>query len=147
MSKDLLAPSGRAAKFETIGTVHKGTVISRETRQQKDYATGTPKTWDDGSPMLEVVIDLDVAGEIEPTTLYVRGAMLRAIREAVQKSGAHTVEIGGTLAVQYQSDGEPSKPGFTAPKLYVAQYKPPAAADLLGGSSTPQTTVVADDLI
>lgn len=158
MTHDLLAPSGNAAKFETIGTTHKGTVISRETRQQKDYATGTPKTWDDGQPMMEVVIGLQPA-DSELVTLYVRGKMLGAVKEAVAKSTTglpierRTVEIGGQLAVKYYADGEPSKAGFTAPKLYQAQYAPPAATvvkgdDLLAAPATPAAAPIeADDLL
>lgn len=147
--RDLLAPTGNAAKFETIGTIHRGTVISREQRQQRDYATGNPKLWDDGTPMMEVVIGLQPAdGEL--VTLYVRGAMLRAVREAVAKSGARTVEIGGTLAVKYYADGEASKAGFTAPKLYQAQYVQPAAGggdDLLATPTPAASSVTADDLL
>lgn len=153
---DLLAPSGRTAKYDTIGKTYKGVVVSRETRQQKDIANGTPKFWDSGDPMMEVVIRLQTDDRDEPgddgiRNVYARGAMLRAIRDAVSKAQAGTVEIGGTLAIRYDRDGEASKPGFTPPKLFVAQYKPPAStpsADLLG-ADTPAAApaMTADDLI
>lgn len=141
---DLLMGGGiPSCTFPDVGTVWKGTVLAKETQQQRDMATGTPKVYDDGNPMMQVVITLQtdvrdpaVDGDDGQRKLYVKGAMLAAIRTAVKTAGAPTVEIGGTLAVKYESDGTPSQRGFNAPKQYTAAYKPPVAVvstdDLLG---------------
>lgn len=158
MEHDLLAPSGKTAKFETVGTLHKGVVVAREQRQQRDM-DGKPKYWDDGGAMMEVVLTIqtderDDAGDDGIRKLYVRGQMLKAVKAAVSAAQAPTVDIGGTIAIKYDSDGEASKPGFTPPKLYSAQYRPPAvtpgSTDLLGtpvAAAPVAPAAVASDLI
>ena len=54
-------------KFAAIGDTVKGKVIGGEKRQDTDLQ-GTPKTWDDGSPMLQLVVTLQTderSNEIE----------------------------------------------------------------------------------
>lgn len=140
---DLLMGSGApSCTFPEIGTVWKGQVLAKETQQQRDFTTGEPKFYDDGNPMQQVCITLQTDardperdGDDGVRKLYVRGQMLAAVREAVKAAGAPTVEIGGTLAVQYIGDGEPQKRGMNPPKQFKAQYKAPvatvAAGDLL----------------
>ncbi|MFS8609767.1 MAG: ATP:cob(I)alamin adenosyltransferase [Gammaproteobacteria bacterium] len=50
------------------------------------------------------------------------------LREILVRIQHELFEIGGTLAVQYTSDGEPSRRGMNPPKQYTAAYKPPVAA-------------------
>lgn len=153
----LLSGGVPAAKFPAIGTTVKGTIVSSEVTQQTDYATGAPKTYDDGSPMKQVVItlqtderDATVDGDEGLRKLYVRGQMTAALRDALRQAQAK-LEIGGTLAVQYSSDKPSEKRGFNPMKVYTAQYRPPApstdaANDLLGGQAAP-AAVAPSDLI
>lgn len=69
--------------------------------------------------------DPDDANDDGRRTLYAGGKMLKAIRDALQVAKAQ-LEEGGTLAVQYTGDGTATRPGANPPKLYVAQYQPPA---------------------
>lgn len=131
----LMGGGAPTCTFPEIGTTWKGEVVDKRTEQQRDFDTGKPLTWDDGSPRLQVVITLQtderdpkIAGDDGRRRLFVKGQMLNAIRKAVSDAGAKTVEIGGTLAVQYTSDGEPSRKGMNPPKQYTAAYKPPVAA-------------------
>jgi hypothetical protein len=145
-----------AAKFPTIGTTVKGTVVSSEVTQQTDFATGKPKTWDDGKPMQQVVITLqtierdpDVADDDGVRKLYVKGQMTNALRDALRAAGAR-LEVGGTLAVQYVEDEPSATRGFNPKKIYRAQYVAPTldqTNDLLGGAPVPAGGVPADDLI
>jgi hypothetical protein len=133
---DLLANGGSpAAKFESPGDKTTGKVVSAQKRQQADYGTGAPKFYDDGNPMWEVVITVDT-GEDDGKgdtcrRLFARGAMLKAVREALHEANAK-LEVGGELVVKYTEDGEPPKKGFNPPKLFKAKYTPPApsAVDL-----------------
>ena len=131
----LTAGGAPACKFPEIGTAYKGQIVSAEKRQSTDLDTGKPRTWDNGDPMWEIVITIDTDqpdddGETK-RRLFVRGHMLKAVREAVKESGS-AMEIGGTLHVKYHADGEASRKGFNAPKLFKAKYSPPAppAVDL-----------------
>ncbi len=53
-------------------------------------------------------------------------SMLNAIGTAVQAANATSLDIGGQLAVAFTGEGEAKTTTFNKPKLYTAQYKPPA---------------------
>lgn len=131
----LLTGGGSTAKFKEIGATVRGRVVAAEPRQARDYDSGKPKVWDNGDPVMEVVVTLDTGEEDENgntfRTLYLGGKMLQAVRQALAEARSKLV-IGGELAVKYIGDGEPSKKGFNPPKLYKAKYTPPTpgAVDL-----------------
>lgn len=124
---------------------HKGSIIASQVRQATDI-NQVPKTFDDGSPKLEVVItlatDLRDPGIEEDNghrRLIAGFEMQKAIGQAMREAGCKTLDNGGELAVQYTGDRAPERNGFSPTKLFRAQYRPPAAGagvnDLLGGSS------------
>lgn len=139
------------AKFETIGRTVKGTFVSLDYRQQLDFVTKKPAVWDDGNPKMQYVITLDTDERDPDLTeddgrrcMYAKkgGSMHKAILAACKAAGVSAPEPGGTLAVQYKSDGPPPKPGLNNEKLFVAKYQRPTA-DL--GAASGQAAV-ADDL-
>lgn len=141
----LLGGGAKSAKFPSIGTVVGGVITDEPTlQQQKDINTGALKTWDDGNPMMQLVVKVQTDeredGEDDGVrAIYIKGQMKQAVAEAVKKAGAKGLAIGGTLKVAYTGDGEPSKKGFTAPKQYQAQYVAPASnasADFFGAPAS-----------
>lgn len=137
---DLLMGGGvPSCTFPEIGTTWKGQVLAKETQQQRDFQTGAPKFYDDGAPMQQVAITLqtdvrdpNIENDDGQRKLYVKSAMLAAVRDAVRAAGAKTVEIGGTLAVQYTGDGVAKTRGQNPPKEYRAQYVAPVASVATG---------------
>lgn len=127
----LMSGGGKTAKFPEKGAKVRGKVLEAEPRQQRDFKTGELQTWDDGKPKMELVITLQTK-ESDPEDenddgvrkLYASGQMLKAIREAVRPHGG--LATNGDLAVAYYDDGEQKVRGFHPPKLYKAQYEPPA---------------------
>jgi hypothetical protein len=124
-----------SAKFPRPGSSTEGEVQAAEVTQQRDFDTGVPLTWDDGKPMMQIVITV-ATDERDPKRdddnglrkLYGKGNMLTAVRQAVQRSGAE-LRPGGWLKVTYTGDGEIKRRGKNPPKLYTAEYRPgPAAA-------------------
>ena len=144
----LLGGGTTSAKFENVGDTVSGEILSVETKQQTDL-DGNLKTWDNGDPMWQVVVvlqtderDPDNAEDDGRRAVYLKGSSkyastAKAVADAVRTAGAKALEVGGTLALAYTGDGEPTKRGFSAPKLYQAAYKAPVAGvdlgDLLGG--------------
>ena len=129
---DFLSASGApAAKFPEIGDTVKGTVVASEVRQQTKLEDGTPLTWDDGRPRMQLVVTIDTGelGDADTTErrLFAKGNMLTAIKQAVKEGGGLLLN-GGELTVRYIGDGEQKTRGFNPPKLYKAKYTPPAAA-------------------
>lgn len=122
------------AKFGHVGDTHRGRIVEMTTRQQKSIK-GELLTWDDGSPKMMAVLTIQT-DERDPSIedddgkrrLFVKGDMVRAVREAVRGAGRKMVELGGEVAVQYTGDGQARGVGYNPPKLYRAGYKPPAVA-------------------
>lgn len=131
----LLGAAGAPAKFPEVGTVVKGKVLHHEKRQSKDM-DGNLKTWDDGNPVWEVVVTLQTEDR-DPSIddddgvrrVFVRGQMLKAVRDALTKAQWRESLEGGTLGVKYVGDGEAARKGFSPPKIYRAVFEPPAPAD------------------
>lgn len=122
-------------KDAPVGTTVKGTILGADVSQQIDLDSGAPKTWDNGDPMMQVVVTLQLderrdAQDDGQRRLYIKGQMLKAVKEAIAAKGRNGLEVGGTLAVQFTGEGEPTKRGLNAPKLFRAQYEPPVAASV-----------------
>ena len=122
-----------AAKFPEPGATIKGTIEDAMVSQQTDL-DGKPKTWDDGNPRQQLVVtlatderDSSLDDDNGSRRVFIKGAMLTALKDALKKAGAKNIEVGGTLAIKYTEDGVPTKPGFNAPKLYLCQYKAPVS--------------------
>jgi hypothetical protein len=135
-------------KFPTIGTTVSGRITrTPEARQQTSIETGEPLTFANGDPRMQIVVNLATAEREGPEddgerALYVKAGMLTAVRDAVRKTGAKGLEVGGTLTITYVGDGEKKNKAFSAPKIYTAAYVAPtaqAANDLLmaGAPSAP----------
>jgi hypothetical protein len=142
----LMGGGAKSAAFPTIGTTVSGRIVRAPEVRQQTTPEGQLKTFDNGDPMMQLVVQL-ATDERDPQdreddgtrALYVKSNMLNAVRDAVRKAGAKGLEVGGTLTVQYIGDGEKKRAAFSAPKLYAASYTPPvpaAAADFLMGQPT-----------
>lgn len=134
---DLLLGGSPAAKFPTVGTVIKGKVLGQKKQQSKDMATGELKVWDDGTPVWEIVFTLqtddrdpDIEDDDGSRRLFARGQMLKAIGQAIREAKWSRSLVGGVLAVKYDHDGQASKRGFSAPKVYKARFEAPDLADV-----------------
>ena len=148
-ANDLLMGAGvPGVKFPEPGTSITGVICAEpEARQQTDFSTGEGLTWPSGDPKMQIVVRLQTQLRDNPDddgirALYIKGKSLTtAVRDAVRKTGANGLEVGGTLTVTYTGDGTSEHKGINPPKLYTAAYTPPAAAainDTLGLSATPQ---------
>lgn len=126
----LMGAGGRSAKFTNYGDRVWGVVMGQQTRQQTDFKSKAKKYWDDGNPMLELVVTLLSEEHLDDNDdglrrLYISGQMQRAVADAVRKSGAPGLRDGGKLLVQYTGEGE-AQGGLNPPKLYFAKYEAPS---------------------
>lgn len=153
--------SGRSLSFKQVGASHTGTISAApEVRQQRDPDDGSPKTWDNGDPMWQIVVPLQTtyrSAEVEDDDgvrfLYVDGSKKPeskskhvAVANAVRAAGAKGLELGGQLTITYIGDG-PKSPGASAvsspPKQYQASYVPAANAALMSGGQAEPPAVPA----
>lgn len=153
----LLGGGGKSAKFEAVGDTVTGVICAPpELRQQTDIKTGVPKTWDNGDPVMQLVVKLqtdqrDDAEDDGVRNVYVSGGFKRAslqkaVADALRTAKAKGLEVGGTLAVRYTGEEPSSVKGFNPAKLYAAKYTPPADAWLEEPkTSAPAQAAPADD--
>lgn len=136
-----------SAKFPAVGTTVTGRITEKPTvQQQKDYTTEQPKFWDDGSPMMQLVVtvatserDPEITDDDGTRRIYVKGNLKTAVASAVRAAGARGLEVGGVLAVTYTGDGEKKNPKFNAPKLFSVVYTSATTAEL----NTPEPSAPA----
>lgn len=134
-----------SAKFPVPGTSYSGTITEQPVvEQQRDFQTGNPKFWDSGEPMLQLVVtirtdlrDPAIADDDGKRRLYIKGQLKSAVQDAVRTAGARGLEVGGRLTVTYTHDGTASRPGFTPPKQFRADYTPAAQAVLAAPEPAP----------
>ncbi|MGW8366933.1 hypothetical protein ACWGK1_41215 [Streptomyces wedmorensis] len=128
------------AKFPTPGTTVGGRITEQpKVEQQRDIQTGEKKFWNNGDPMMQLVVtvqtdqrDHALEDDDGKRRIFVKGQMKNAVADAVRAAGARGLEVGGTLAVTYTHDGEQKQRGFSAPKQYTARYIPAAHEEALG---------------
>lgn len=133
---EMFSGSGSPAfKFEKIGDRLEGIIEDAEARQQRDYDTGEAKTWDDGKPMMELVLTLatdlrdpSIEDDDGSRRVFVRGQMLTALRQAVRKAKARKPERGAVVVITHSGLGEAKRKGFNQPKLFTVDYLPSSAA-------------------
>lgn len=137
----LMGGGGRSATFKNIGDVVEGTIAAPPTlRQQTDIDSGKPKTWDNGDPVMQLVVQLQTNEREDPDddglrNLYVSGGFKRAslqkaVADAIRTAKASGLAVGGRLAVKFTGEEPPQKKGMNPAKLYAAKYTPPSDAFL-----------------
>lgn len=122
---------GRTAKFPEIGTTYEGEILALAKREVRDMDTGAVETWNDGTTKYQIVVTIatdarEGADDDGARNVYCKGQLFTALRDAVKAAGSK-LAVGGTLKVRYDSDGEASRKGFNAPKLYKVKYTPAPA--------------------
>jgi hypothetical protein len=128
----LMGSSARGFKFTEPGDKVSGRIVSLDMQQQRDFSTGKPKFWndDENQPMMQlrIILQTELADDKDDDgqrAVYVKGEMQKAVKAALAESGAKQIEEGATLRVKFTGLG--AKEGnLNAPKLYQAQYEPPA---------------------
>lgn len=148
---ELLSSGGKAAKFDQPGDTITGTITAVETRQNRDFDTGKPATWEDGSPQMQICVHLDtqlrdpsIEDDDGARTVYIKGwgDQLRGFRAAVKQAGGKP-EPGDTFTATFTGFGPKGPRGGFPPKQYEYTLTKRTGMDaILGNQPTmPQTPV------
>lgn len=113
-------------KFENPGDTAVGIVDEVEKYQGRDFDTDEPKFWPDGKPVWEYRFELRDPDTGEVANLFVRGTLVKPIRQAVIDAGHQSVK-GLLLKVRFDEWGEPKKKGAKPPKLWRVKVEPAPA--------------------
>ena len=96
-------PKFPSVKFPTVGTNYKGMVLDQDVMQQREYSPDGPgelKFWNDGKPMMQIVLTVqDAAGEA--SKLYIKGRMMGVAKAAVRQAGLPSFVAGTRIDVTH----------------------------------------------
>ena len=125
---NLIESQAPVAKFTVIGDTTKLTITAWRKGVATNISTGEPMLSRTGQPVQEYVITGN-ADDGEEVRIFEKKQMLSAIQDALRAAGLKTWDetIGGTLAVQFESEKPSTTPGHHAQKIYRAQFVKPAA--------------------
>ena len=126
ITTELLKPSGNTIKLDAEGDVIKIRITGMEKAHTKDFITGEPGKWDDGTYKMQFVITGIADGEESRLFLKDWGAQKRAFIEALRKANVQAGDdlTGGTLTVKWESTEAPTRPGLSGAKQYRMKYEP-----------------------
>lgn len=149
---DAVLSGGRPwAKFERIGDTITGTITGASERQQRDYVTGEPKVWDDGTPQMEQVLeistslrDADVVDDNGDRVIVVNKYAMRKAIAAELRSKRTRLADGGTITVTYTGDAEPKQRGMSGAKQFSVTYVDPPKVAMDAGMFDKAESVLAD---
>ena len=120
-----MTTGGPAIKFDTPGQVSSIVVRKVTEKVDTDPANGEIKTWPNGDPKHVFLFEgEDEQGE--PVSLWVRGNMVKTIREATSEAGLKSV-IDTKVTVKFDAYAEAQK-GLHPAKLFKAKVEKVAAA-------------------
>lgn len=129
----ILSGGVKSFSFDRIGDEITGVIARSEVRQQRDFETGDPVTWNDGTAKMQIIVDLetDIRDPQVPfddgmRRLYIKGNGITALRQAVKASQSPGLLDGGKLSMKFAAEGTAPRKGMNAPKLFEAKYEPPA---------------------
>lgn len=113
-------------KDSKVGDTVTGTILDSEVRQSRDFDDNKLEFWDDGSPRLQLVINVQTdirEGEEDEgiRSIYVKwhGASRKALLTAVKDAGVSDLIPGDKFIASYIGDGEQPDRKKSAPKLYA----------------------------
>lgn len=116
---------------DPIGASVTGIVESIEAQQQRDMDTQEPKYFDNGQPMMQVVIhiattlrDATIPGDDGVRAVYVKGKNLATLRQASRMVSRDFPHVGDGFTATYTANGEAKKRGWNPPKLYSFEIVP-----------------------
>lgn len=108
-------------KFTKVGDKLTGQIIDARQVPDRDL-DGTVRKWNDGSDRTVWVFDVDTDGDGDADhSLWVRGNMFTAIRDALRAAAVPTV--GAMIQVEHHALGTPPQKGYAAPKLFTCKAK------------------------
>jgi hypothetical protein len=152
-ANDLLMGGSKAYKFENLGDTVIGTIIDEpKVVQMTKHGTTDLDFWPSGDPKMQIVVtiqtDLREAGNAADDgkrRLYIPPRMMGPVREAIQRTGAKGLAIGGRIAVRWyagsgQGEGNARQyqADYAAPAVDPGSLLPAAAAPLSAAQPTVQ---------
>jgi hypothetical protein len=141
-----------AVKFDQVGDAVVGRIVDLQSQQVRDFGTGNPKFYQDGRPVMEPVVILQVE-DAGSRTLYCGQGLRKAIGDAVRAVNftrapgqqVPGIRKDGYLHVTYTGQDKPRRAGSQGAKVYQASYVPPGSPPVGAAPAVPATPALAID--
>jgi hypothetical protein len=144
ISLDTATSSGPpAATFTAPGATLVVGIVNVNEYQQRDFATGDPKTWNDGKPKMGKVITGLVVSATDVTlgtadgapaatagdlvSIWCEGSRFIAYRDAIRDGNG--INVGDVMRWTREADGPSAVKGGYPAKMYTAAIRRPEAKD------------------
>ena len=118
-------------KDSVIGDTVTGDILDSEVRQSRDFDDNKLEFWDDGSPRLQLVVNVqtDIRDDEDDEgirSIYIKwhGASRKALLTAVKESGLSDLIPGSRFTASYTGVGEQTDRKKSPPKLYAYGLAP-----------------------
>ncbi|WP_395160880.1 hypothetical protein [Ilumatobacter sp.] len=145
LSLNDLAGGSKSWTPEELGDRIEGTITSVKRVQQTDFTTGSPLEWNDGSPRMQTVVELQTNESTSGDDDGIRAIWLKggrnfeaaegegvsgevALAEAAKAAGAGSIDEGAKLTFVMTGRSKPTTRGYQPAKLYRAKYQAPVAS-------------------
>lgn len=148
-ANDLLMSGGIKSigwKDNPVGYTVVGTITDQpKAEQMKKYQSDELAFWPSGDPMMQIIVTIQTdlrdpsdANDDGKRRLHIPPRMMQPVREAVQRSGAKGLAIGGKLAVRRIGGTGATGDPFT----FAAEYAAPAVSvdSLMSGNNATTET-------
>ena len=108
----LMGGGAKSAKFDREGDKVVGTILDMQVKQQTDIKTGAPRTWDNGDPMMQLVVTLQTDARDDEdddgrasadATTFLRVALTAASVIGLAEFGDLTQLATASIATQYSA--------------------------------------------
>lgn len=171
LSFSMTDASGQHVDDPSLLNVLRGGLIAEEPVivQQTNIGTGTPLTWSDGRPKMQMIVTLVCDGthglpngakardertggtDDGKRRLYIKSGAQTAIGNAIRAAGASGLAIGGVLLLAWTGTQTSKTPGHRPARVYQAVYQPPSVSipessegsPFGGGAPAPQPPAAA----
>lgn len=114
-----------ALKFDAPGDEIEGEILDAWMAPKKKYRSGQFDLNDDGTPKMQLVLNLAIDGEDGPElrTWYTKFAAQLAIFDAVRRSGGKLSQ-GGHIKAKRVADLPPKQVGYDPTQQFIAEFTP-----------------------
>lgn len=132
---ELVANSETAApsfftKDSKIGDTITGAVVGVQTRQARDIQTRQPRVWENGDPVLQVVVSIQTDEKTDENDDGVRavfikfwGAQRQALLDALKDANLSDVPLGSTFTASFVGTEKSNNRAFSDTKLFEYSIK------------------------
>jgi len=130
---ELIEQSGSSApsffnKNSKVGDSVTGSILNVDTRQARDFKTKKPRVWENGDPVIQVIVTIQTEGlpaidesDDGSRSIFIKfwGVQRKALLEALKKAGQDDLSIGQTFTTTFTGTEKAANKGEDDTKIFT----------------------------